>query len=395
VKLYSKIHGLRLAEPKVLRIAEEPDRPGDVKAVEALLLEQSTRTNAEGFGLMLSRSTSAGLLQLPPELNYLRTGDIIRVSTNGELSVLYRKNSRFNTMLVTERCNSKCLMCSQPPRDINDDFLIEDWLEAIRLMSPETAELGITGGEPTLRFQGLLDLIAATKEHLPNTALHMLSNGRLFCYLKYAQRIAAIGHRDFVIGIPIYSDVPTIHDFVVQAEKAFEQTLLGILNLARVHQRIEIRFVIHRQTVDRLPQFARFVARNLPFVDHVALMGLEIMGYTRSNLETLWIDPLDFQQQLEAAVFELNWAGLPVSIYNLPLCLLPKPLWRYSRQSISDWKNIYFDECQKCAVQEFCAGFFASAEMKRSRFIRPLAMSDREYAIDIFGEKTLEQATEK
>jgi radical SAM protein with 4Fe4S-binding SPASM domain len=111
---------------------------------------------------------------------------------------------------------------------------------------------------------------------------------------------------------------------------------------------------------------------------------LEIMGYTRSNLEALWIDPVDYQRQLEAAVAELDCAGLPVSIYNLPLCLLPKSLWKYARQSISDWKNIYFDECQKCAVKPFCAGFFTSAEVRRSKHIRPLGLSEREYASKVF-----------
>jgi His-Xaa-Ser system radical SAM maturase HxsC len=384
MKLHSRIHGLTLPEPKILRIADSPERPDEVKALEALVVHRPSETINDGFGLVLSRSGEGRFPQLPPEINYVQTGDIIRVSTNGEISVIYRKTSRFNAMLVTERCNSKCLMCSQPPKAINDDFLIEDWLKAIPLMSQDTPELGITGGEPTLRFHDLLDLIHSVRQHLPATALHMLSNGRLFSYLKYAQKIADLAHPDFMIGIPLYSDLPDAHDFVVQARDAFKQTVLGILNLARLQQKIEIRFVLHRLTYERLPQFARFVARNLPFVDHVALMGLEIMGYTRSNLEALWVDPVDYQKQLEAAVGELIWAGVPVSIYNLPLCLLPKSLWNYSRQSISDWKNIYFDECQRCAVKPFCAGFFASAEVKRSKHIRSLGTSEREYASGIF-----------
>jgi hypothetical protein len=34
------------------------------------------------------------------------------------------------------------------------------------------------------------------------------------------------------------------------------------------------------QTFARLPQLAEFIVRNLTFVDHVALMGLEITGFT-------------------------------------------------------------------------------------------------------------------
>jgi hypothetical protein len=131
MKLHSRIHGLTLPEPKILRIADSPERPDEVKALEALVVHRPSETINDGFGLVLSRSGEGRFPQLPPEINYVQTGDIIRVSTNGEISVIYRKTSRFNAMLVTERCNSKCLMCSQPPKAINDDFLIEDWLKAI------------------------------------------------------------------------------------------------------------------------------------------------------------------------------------------------------------------------------------------------------------------------
>ena len=62
------------------------------------------------------------------------------------------------------------------------------------------------------------------------------------------------------------------------------------MNLARYGVKLELRFVIHKLNSERLAAFARFVARNLPFVGHVALMGLELVGYARSNLEALWID---------------------------------------------------------------------------------------------------------
>lgn len=383
MKLHSRIAALDIAEPVILRVTETANRPIDTRRQEVLIPSAPLETKPEGFPLILSRPedrVSRPDPQLPPELSYLREGDILRFSPSGEVAVLYRKSSPHNAMLITERCNSKCLMCSQPPRDANDSYLIDDWLTAIPLMSRDTAELGITGGEPTLCFDGLLQIIASAKENLPNTALHILSNGRLFAYLKYAEQIAEIQHPDLMIGIPLYADVDDIHDFVVQAKGAFSQTIRGILNLGRVKQRIEIRFVLHRQTFERLPQFSRFVTRNLPFVHHVALMGLEIIGYTRSNLDALWIDPVEYQQQLDEAVFELACGHMNVSVYNLPLCLLPQSAWPYARRSISDWKNIFLEECQSCTVKEYCAGFFASAQIKRSCHIHALGDSERDYA---------------
>jgi len=394
MKLQSSIPDIKVPRKMVLRVAESSKRSYENRNNEVLITDEFDEKDAAGFALSLSRKgLNSQIAQLPADLNYVAEGDVLRFEPSGRVTVLYRKSSPFNAMLVTERCNSKCLMCSQPPRDIDDDYLIEDWLRVIPLMSSDTPELGITGGEPTLRFDDLLALIRSAKEHLPTTALHMLSNGRLFNYLKYVQRMADIQHHDFMIGIPLYADVDNIHDFVVQAKGAFSQTVLGILNLARVRQKIEIRFVIHRHTFARMPQFARFIRRNLPFVDHVTFMGLEIMGYAKSNLDALWIDPVEYQNQLEEAVLELASARIHVSVYNLPLCLLPRSLWPFARKSISDWKNIYFDECDLCEVRDFCAGFFTSAQVKRSAHIRPLGDTERRFADSLWNKAANVQVT--
>jgi His-Xaa-Ser system radical SAM maturase HxsC len=313
------------------------------------------------------------LIRIPDALGYLADGDVIRVSPNGrDLRVLYRRSSRFNALLVTERCNSNCVMCSQPPRSTGDGHLLDELVQAIGLMSPETPEIGLTGGEPTLLHGGLLRILTAAKERLPSTALHMLSNGRLFSYLEYARRVAEVGHPDFMIGIPVYSDLPRVHDFVVQARGSFDQTLRGILNLARFGVSVEVRVVIHKYTYRRLPQLGAFLARNLPFVDHVALMGLELMGFTRMNLEALWIDPADYQKELALCVDALQHGSSRISIYNHQLCVLDRELWPFARQSISDWKNVYLGACESCGLRAECGGFFASGVLRPSAHIRPL-----------------------
>jgi hypothetical protein len=101
-------------------------------------------------------------------------------------------------------------------------------------------------------------------------------------------------------------------------------------------------------------------------------MGLELMGYTKTNLKELWIDPVEYQPQLEAAVDSLAWAGMNVSIYNHQLCVIPRRLWPYARKSISDFKNIYLDECQECSVLDQCGGLFKSAERIHSAHIAPV-----------------------
>ncbi len=309
---------------------------------------------------------------LPQDQDYLNEGDIVRFDPQRlALRTLYRKNSRHNGLLVTERCNNFCLMCSQPPKEADDSYLIAEWLEAIPLMDRHTGEIVITGGEPTLLKDDLIVLIRALKNYLPNTAVHMLSNGRRFSDFDFAKKVASIAHPDLMTGIPVYSDVSNIHDYVVQADGAFDETIKGIINLKRLDQKVEIRVVLHKQTYERLPQLAEFLARNLLFVDHVALMGLEMTGFTRHNLEDLWIDPIDYQPQLVQAVETLARYKMNVSVYNHQLCVLDKRLWSYNRKSISDWKNEYMPECELCTKQTECGGFFSSATLRYSKHIKP------------------------
>ena len=381
-----KLHGrhLRALSPEIStspflgRISQNPALPAAARSAEILLVERGDEHLPQGFRAYLRRDDAAGgglrdVYVLGDEFSYVAHGDVVRIDpARGAMSVLYRRSSSFNSILVTERCDNYCVMCSQPPKERDDNWIVDELMDVVPLMSPDTPEIGITGGEPGLLGQRLIDLLERLRRFLPRTAVHVLSNGRAFASDDFAKAVARIQHPDLMLGIPLYSDLPEAHDYVLQARGAYDQTLRGILNLKRHGVRVELRFVIHGDTFDGLPAFARFVARNLVFCDHVALMGLELMGFARSNLDAIWVDPLDYQEQLAEAVGILDRAGMRVSIYNSQLCVLDPQLHRFAARSISDWKNRYFDECATCSVRERCGGFFASAEVRRSRGIAPI-----------------------
>ena len=66
-------------------------------------------------------------------------------------------------------------------------------------------------------------------------------------------------------------------------------------------------------------------------------MGLEITGFTRANLNALWIDPFEYRAELANAALTLERSGLRVSIYNHQLCTIDRAVWHLARKSISDW----------------------------------------------------------
>ena len=189
-------------------------------------------------------------------------------------------------------------MCSQPPKQADDSWIIDEILTMIPMINKDAEVIGLTGGEPTLLGEYFFKIVEKFKNFLPHTSLHILTNGRNFSKINFAKDFSLINHHDAMLGIPLYSDVANIHNYVVQSNNAFDETIQGILNLKRFNQRVEIRVVVHKQTFSRLPQLAEFISRNLLFVDHVAFMGLEITGFTKANMDDLWINPSDIKTNL-------------------------------------------------------------------------------------------------
>jgi His-Xaa-Ser system radical SAM maturase HxsC len=266
-------------------------------------------------------------------------------------------------------------MCSQPPKDVNDDWILDDIEQALPLIDKETRSLGFTGGEPLLNYRRFVNILRVCGEVLPSTAVHVLSNGRAFADSTVASAWAHVQHPNLTVGIPNYSAIDHIHDYVVQAHGAFDETVLGILKLKDRHQRVEVRVVLHAITAPRIVETCRWLARNLPFVDHVALMGLENTGFAIANDELLWIDPIDYRDELALAADILESARVPFSIYNLQRCVIAPSVWPHAAQSISDWKNGYVDECDNCIEKPRCSGFFTSGRPRTSRGIRAIALS--------------------
>jgi len=310
------------------------------------------------------------------DLASLNDDDIVLVEPNGQVNRLWDIGVNDNAIFATGRCNCKCIMCPQPPK--NDPPELQELnLRLIRLLNPQkTKALCITGGEPTLLGNDFMSLINECSKRLTITPVAVLTNGKSFSDFNFTKNVCKCRHNDITFCIALYSDNDKDHDDIVRSPGSFYNTIKGITNLALFDQKIEIRFVITAKNFQRIPQFADFIYRNFPFVIHVAFMGMEITGYALENYEEVWVDPSEYIQKLKDAVIYLNRRQINVSIYNLQLCLLPLELWKYSRKSISVWKNKYIEVCQECSYMKDCSGFFSTSGTVYSKNIKPIKKVD-------------------
>jgi His-Xaa-Ser system radical SAM maturase HxsC len=301
----------------------------------------------------------------------LRDGDVVILDPDGSLHRVWRAGSAHNVVMVTNTCNCQCIMCPQPSCSDRDDHEAMNLRMLSLVTDRHVPSIGLTGGEPTLRPDHLTALLALCARRFPQAAIYLLTNGRALANFAITRQIASVRHPRLTYCVPLHADVARLHDDIAGAGGSFAETVRGLHHLARLQQRVEIRVVILRDNYRRLPSLAEFICRNFPFASHIALMGMETTGLAWSNLDAVWVDPLDYTTELHAAVRHLHQRALDVSLYNLPLCVLPGPLWPFAFDSISDWKKVYLPLCTACSVQPRCPGLFRTS-LKHSRGLRPL-----------------------
>lgn len=59
-------------------------------------------------------------LNLDQYKEQLISGDVLKLDSKRTLFLSFRKSSKDNTLFLTNSCNNRCLMCSQPPSSKND-----------------------------------------------------------------------------------------------------------------------------------------------------------------------------------------------------------------------------------------------------------------------------------
>ena len=198
LKLGGKIRGLRVSktEPELLTITASPSLPMSIRPRYALLHSNPLPSHS-GYGALLLREQAdteadGDVYVVPEDFYYLKDGDIVCIDPiRQNLHTLFRKGSPHNTILLTEQCNHYCLMCSQPPKEVDDSYLLDRAFELITVTPKDTPTLGFSGGEPTLYGDRLIDLIKHTKLQLPDTSIDVLTNGRRFCDGPHALRAEA------------------------------------------------------------------------------------------------------------------------------------------------------------------------------------------------------------
>ena len=297
------------------------------------------------------------------KLDELEEGDIVQFTPNGKINLLWERKQNENdlTLFVTSQCNANCIMCPQPPH--KDDYsLLENNLRLLEYTKYYPIEkIGITGGEPTSKKDDLTRLLSKAYEYHSHASVDLLTNAKNLSDFNVAKEIALSNPNiTFCISFPSDNE----GDFnKIMGSDLYSNVLRAIENLAKLRQKIELRIVIQRLNYNRLRVISEFIYRNFPFVSHVVFMGMEVTGHAQKNISAIDISPDKYNAPLRDAVQYLLHRDMHISIYNLPFCVMDEALWKFLRNSISSWKQLYRSECNLCSKKNECPGLFSTSKI--------------------------------
>lgn len=264
---------------------------------------------------------------------------------------------------MTFRCNNNCVSCINNTAlfSMREDPPMGQIKLVIDTIDPKSDYLGISGGEPTLRAE-LFDVLTYARQRHPDLYIFLVSNGRMFCYKEFAQKLASMNLGNYMIGIALYGPNKAIHDSITMAKGSFDQTIEGIENLLALGVPIEIRVIINSLNYMHLEETASFVVERFKGIKRMVFLNIKYTGNAYKNRDNVMVKLKDVVPHAIKAVDMIRNSKIPVKLYHFPLCTLPENLWPLAEGvTKTDPGELRFvDACEECSLMARCPRIWAT-----------------------------------
>ncbi len=276
--------------------------------------------------------------------------------------MIAQEEDREAVFMVTEACNSNCVMCpmSSDQRRRGLSLSREEAQGLLDQIDEHTEHIDITGGEPFLQAELVLDILRQLNERWPQIPVQVLTNGRALCIPRIQCALYPLLTPRLRFAIPVHAGSAALHDAITQSPGSFEQTLRGLEFLSASPVQIEIRIVGHRKNVEHLDELCDMLLRSGLRINVVNFIAMEMNGSAAHNRDGLWVDYRTFFDAAKPLIHRFVHAGIDVGLYDFPLCAVDRAYWPITKKSITAWKVRYPGVCDMCNEKSACGGLFRS-----------------------------------
>ena len=242
-----------------------------------------------------------------------RTAKIVPFGT-GEI-----KYPVLSEIALTYRCNNACRFCyAYSPYRESQEMTTEEVKRVIDIIvdDAKVPSLSFTGGEPTLR-DDLFELIAYGREK--GLRVNLITNGRRCASKEFVKKLVDAGLNSAQVSIE--GPNAEIHDYIVGAPGAFEQTVKGVKNLRATDIYTHCNTTICRPNKDHLEQLVDFLADELKLT--YFSMNMVIYTGTAAKLrDELQVKYSEIDQIVKRVKKRANRKGIQFVWYApTPVCL--------------------------------------------------------------------------
>ncbi|MBW2527271.1 MAG: radical SAM protein [Deltaproteobacteria bacterium] len=221
---------------------------------------------------------------------------------------------------LTMACSERCTFCNVPVEQLGGPDPTEAELDQQLATFVDSGQrtLTISGGEPTLRKQALLELIARARSRgiefveLQTTAARI--DRELAAALARAGLTSAF--------VPLLSQEARIHDELMGRPGAFAEGLEGIDALIDAGVQVTLNVVLTRPTQSSVVPIVELVAERLTAVRSISLSAVQPHGRAATQLELL-PDYAELGPEVRRAQLVAKRLGIELlnPYCGLPLCV--------------------------------------------------------------------------
>ncbi len=212
-------------------------------------------------------------------------------------------------LALTYRCNNDCSFCYTGGPHHVEELATADWLRIIeKVWDSGIPQIVFTGGEPTLR-EDLVALIENSKEFVTG----VVTNGRTLKGLASPLDKAELDY----VQVSWESHLPDVHDRMVGATGAWQETVDGIREALRIGMSVITNTTL---TADNLALFPQTIRAGAEFgLTMMACNTLICSGRVSRDRKEHDVSVEDLKRVLGEAVKTANDAGVRLEWYS-PTC---------------------------------------------------------------------------
>ncbi|UCC91782.1 MAG: radical SAM protein [Candidatus Aenigmatarchaeota archaeon] len=257
----------------------------------------------------------------------------------------------------TFRCNNNCISCicnlEMVEKFEPKDPQVKQIQRIIDAIKPEDI-LCLTGGEPTIRKE-FFQFLEYAKKKDPYMNVFVVSNGRMFYYRDFVEKMAKVSPKNLTTGIALYGHNSKLHDSITRTPGSFDQTVKGVRNLIEFKVPVELRVIISKLNYKNLVDIARYVVSDLKGVYRMVFINMKYTGNAYKYRKSLFVRYRQVVPHAERATDLLLKNKIPVKLFHFPLCTI-KAKYRELAKGVTKQKRelMFVDACDKCKVRGEC-----------------------------------------